>query len=196
MFWPKCSPNPTQEALQSPFGPVWGTPSSYGNPVRKTSPFTTKKESLWGGFWGICSALFFVWASGTLKKGCPGGHSKLEPFWGKFWDLPGGPQEGSHLHGSSIFNFAAGAEKGSKMGAKMERFGLPNPNYTPFGTPFGRNRCHFGGHKWRSTFGIPCRIPCRGGGRMCNSGAAVPSRTLPRTSRGQKKGRNPIHGKL
>ena len=54
----------------------------------------------------------------------------------------------------------------------------------------------FGDHKWRSTFGIPCRVPCRGGGVGSNSGAAVPSHTLPRTSRGHKKGRNPIHGKL
>ncbi len=29
--------------------------------------------------------------------------------------------------------------KGSKMGAKMEPFGLPNLNYTRFGAPFGRN---------------------------------------------------------
>ena len=59
--------------------------------------------------------------------------------FGRFWDLPRGPQEGSRLHGSSIFTFAAGAEKGSKMGAKMECFGLPNPNYTHFGAPFVRN---------------------------------------------------------
>ena len=37
------------------------------------------------------------------------------------------------------FHFLAGPKKGSKMGAKMEPFGLPNPNYTHFGAPFGRN---------------------------------------------------------
>ena len=55
--------------------------------------------------------------------------------------LPGGPQEGSRLDGSSIFTFAAGPKKGSNMGAKMEPFGLPNPNYTHFGAPFMRNWC-------------------------------------------------------
>ena len=117
---PKSNPGGTPE----PFWASVGTTSSYGNPVRKTSPFTTKKESLLGGFWAIFSAHFFR-ASGTLKKGGPGGHSKLEPFFGQFWDLAGRPQEGSRQHGSPIFTFAAGAEKGSKMGAKMERFGLP-----------------------------------------------------------------------
>ncbi len=32
-------------------------------------------------------------------------------------------------------------KKGSKMGANMEPFGLPNPNYTHFGPPFLRNWC-------------------------------------------------------
>ncbi len=166
--------------------------------MRKTSPFTTKKESLLGGFWGFFSALCFVRASESLKKGAPGGHSKLQPFFSKFWGLPGGPQEGSRLHGSSIFTFVVGPEKGSKMGAKMERFGLPNPNYTLLGAAFGRNLYHqMEVHFWdplpdpMSRGGVAGR-----GGRTCNWGAAVPSRTLPRTSRGQKEGRNPIHGKL
>ena len=38
------------------------------------------------------------------------------------------------------FHFLAGPKKGSKMGAKMEPFGLPNLNYTRFGAPFVRNR--------------------------------------------------------
>ncbi len=32
-------------------------------------------------------------------------------------------------------------KKGSKMGAKMQRFALPNPNYTHFGAPFVRKWC-------------------------------------------------------
>ena len=44
--------------------------------------------------------------------------------------------------------------------------------------------------------GSPGGPHVEGWGHHRNSGAAVPSRTLPRTSRGQKEGRNPIHGKL
>ena len=60
----------------------------------------------------------------------------LALFWA-ILDLPGGPQEGSRVHGSSIFTFAAGSKKGSKMGAKIESFGLPKPNYTHFGHHLG-----------------------------------------------------------
>ncbi len=38
------------------------------------------------------------------------------------------------------FHFYSRTQKGSKMGTNMERFGLPNPNYTHFGPPFGRSR--------------------------------------------------------
>ncbi len=77
-FWQKCSPNPTREALRSPFGPGWGTTFSYGEkgvPLRgKTRPFTTKQESLLGGFWATFSALFIFRASGTQQNGvCPEG---------------------------------------------------------------------------------------------------------------------------
>ncbi len=46
--------------------------------------------------------------------------------------LPGGPQEGSRLDGSSIFTFAAEPKKGSKMEAKMELLGSQCHHYTPF----------------------------------------------------------------
>ena len=94
-----------------------------------------------GRLFGHLFVLFLFSGLRDTKKGGPGGPSKLDPFFGRFWSLPGGPQEGSRLHGSSIFTFAAGPKKGSKMGAKMERFGLPNPNYTHFGAPFVRNWC-------------------------------------------------------
>ena len=97
--------------------------------------FRTKSQVLWGGVWVTFSTLFLFRASGTLKKVVPEGHSKLDLFLGPFWGLPGGPQEGSRVHGSSIFTFAAGPKKGSKMGATMEPFGLSNPNYTYFVAP-------------------------------------------------------------
>ena len=84
----------------------------------------------------------FVLGLRDAKKGGPGARSKIYLFFlSGFRALPGGPQEGSRLDGSSIFTFTAGAKKGSKMRAKMELLGLPNPNYTHFGPPFGRNGC-------------------------------------------------------
>ena len=76
----------------------------------------------------------------TKKEGL-GARSKLDTLFGGFWGLAGGPQEGSLLHDSSIFTFAAGPKKGSKMGAKMERVGFPNPSYTNFGPPIVRKWC-------------------------------------------------------
>ena len=100
-------------------------------PARTSSPF--------GGAFGAPFRHIFFSGLRDTQKGGPGGPSKLDPFFGRFGDLPGGPQEGSHVHGSSIFTFAAGFKKGSKMGAKMEPFGLPDPSYTNFGAPFVRN---------------------------------------------------------
>ena len=78
-----------------------------------------------------------VRASGTLKNGRPGGPSKLDPFFCRFGGLAGGPRVGSRVHGSSIFTFSAEPKKGSKMGAKMERFGLQTLHYTLFLYPSG-----------------------------------------------------------
>ena len=100
--------------------------------------FCAKKTLFWEAF-GPPVRPFFGGPLGQ-QKGVPGGPSKIVAFFDRFWDLPGRPQEGSRLHGSSTFTFAAGSKKGSNMGAKMECFGLPNPNYTNFGVPFGRNR--------------------------------------------------------
>ncbi len=98
-----------------------------------------KKAPLLESFLGTFS--FFCLGLRDAKKGGPGARSKIDLFFGRCWGLPGGPQEGSRLDGSSIFTFTAGAKKGSKMRAKMELFGLPNPHYTHFGAPFGRNGC-------------------------------------------------------
>ena len=65
----------------------------------------------------------FVWRTQTV--------SENDSFWG----LLGEAQEGSRLDGSSIFTFAAEPKKGSKMGAKMERFGSQGHHYTPFCSP-------------------------------------------------------------
>ena len=102
----------------------------------------------------------FFGAPGTLKKGGPGGPSKLDQIFGRFGGLPGGPQEGSRLDGSSTFTFAAGPKKGSKM----ERFGLPNQNYTHFGPPFVRNR----GPK--SCIVMQCDLRCHSGAKMTDFG--------------------------
>ena len=94
-----------------------------------------------GGLLGHLFGTFFCWSLRDTKKGGLGGPSKLDPFLCRFWGLPGGPQEGCRLDGSSIFTFAAGPKKGSKMGAKMECSGFPNPNYTHCGASWARNRC-------------------------------------------------------
>ena len=52
--------------------------------------------------------------------------------------LLGEPQEGSRLGGTSIFTFAAEPKKGSKMRAKMERFGSQGRHYTPFRSRMSR----------------------------------------------------------
>jgi hypothetical protein len=57
---------------------------------------------------------FFFWSLRDTKKGGPGRPSKIEPFFGRCWGLPGGPQEGSRLDGSSIFTFAAGPKRAPK----------------------------------------------------------------------------------
>ena len=91
------------EALQTPFGQIWG----WGERKRTIlMDFRVKNVPLLGGFWGTFLALFSFRLSGTLKKGGPGGPSKLGPSFCRFWGLRGGPQEGSCLHGSSIFTFA------------------------------------------------------------------------------------------
>ena len=94
-----------------------------------------------GGLWGTVSAVFLHPGLRDTKKGGSGRASKTRPDFLRFWGLPGGPQEGSLSGDSSILTFAAGPQKGSNMGAKMERFGHPNPSYTNFGPPFVRNRC-------------------------------------------------------
>ena len=44
---------------------------------------------------------FFFWSLRDTKKGGPGRPSRIGPFFGRCWGLPGGPQEGSRLDGSS-----------------------------------------------------------------------------------------------
>ena len=111
--------------------------------------FRAKLPPLLRGFWATCSALLFFSGLRDTKKEGLGARSKLDTLFGGFGGLPAGPQEGSLLHDSSIFTFAAGAKKGSKMRAKMELFGLPNPHYTHFGAPLGRNGCPKRGVKKR-----------------------------------------------
>ena len=85
-------------------------------PARKSSPF-------WGAFGTPFRRMLFFRASGTLKKGGPGGPSKLDPFFCRFWDLPGGPQEGSRLHGSSIFTLQPDPKRAPKWEPKWSLLG-------------------------------------------------------------------------
>ena len=112
---------------------TWELPGETPGPKRRPGEKKTSKKDFLppGAHFDTFSALFFR-ASWILKKRGPGAPSKPDQVFGRFGGLPGGPQEGSRLDGSSIFTFAAGPKKGSKMGAKMEPVGLPNPNYTNF----------------------------------------------------------------
>ena len=65
--------------------------------------FLDEKIVPFGGLLGHLFGTVFCSSLRDTKKGGLGGPSKLDPFFGRFWGLPGGPQEGSRLDGSSIF---------------------------------------------------------------------------------------------
>ncbi len=132
---PKMLLKSTPGGLPEPF---WASPGEGERKGAILSDFCAKNSPVWEAF-GAQVWLFFCSGLRGTTKGCLRRPSKIVPFFCRFGDLPGGPQEGSRLHGSSIFTFVTGPKKGSKMGAKMDRFGPPNPNYTNFGPPFGRN---------------------------------------------------------
>ncbi len=77
---------------------------------------------------GLCFC-FFRYVFGVLTK-----WAKMIPKKG----LPGGPQEGTRLDGSSIFTVVTQPKKGSKKLSKMERFGSQSLHYTPFWSPMYR----------------------------------------------------------
>ena len=107
-------------------------------PKRRPSEKKTSKKELFlprGAHFDTFSALFSFRASGTLKKGGPGGPSKLDAFLGPFGGLPGGPQEGSLCSDSSILTFAAGSQKGSKMEPKWSVLGSKIPTILILGAP-------------------------------------------------------------
>ena len=77
---------------------------------------------------------FFCWSLRDTKKGGPGGPSKIEQFFGRCWGLPGGPQEGSRLDGSSIFTFFR-TQKGLQHGSQNRAFwALKSELYSLWGT--------------------------------------------------------------
>ena len=93
-------------------------------------------------------------SSDLTKKGGPAGPSKLDPFFGRFWSLPGGPQEGSRLDGSSIFTFAAGPKKAPKWEPKWSLLGSQIPTILTLGHHWAeiggqkaasKNECRFWG---------------------------------------------------
>ena len=104
-FWQKCSPNPTREALGALLAQSGGLLLRMEILCEKLVPLRRKRSPFWEAF-GVSFGTFSFSGLRNTKKGGPGGHSKLEPFFGQFWDLPVGPQEGSRLHGSSIRPFA------------------------------------------------------------------------------------------
>ena len=73
---------------------------------------------------GLLGHLFvlFVRASRTHKKVSRRAFGNSTVF-SRFWDLPGGPQEGSRLHGSSTFTFTAGPKKAPKWEPKWSALG-------------------------------------------------------------------------
>ena len=115
----------------------WELPGETLGPKRRPGEKKTSQKELFplprGAHFDTFSALLFVLSLRDTKKGGPGGPPKLEPFFSPFEGLPGGPQEGSLLHDSSILTFAPGHQKDSQMETKMERSGIQKLNYTHFG---------------------------------------------------------------
>ena len=97
---PKSIPGGTQAHFGLKAGP------GYGKGVVLTILGAKK-----GGFWESRRTLFHFRPSRTQKKWDPRGHSRKTHFGIDFLGFPKGPQEGSRVHGSSIFTFAAEAEK-------------------------------------------------------------------------------------
>ena len=103
--------------------------------MRKRPPKRSSSPSPRGAHFDTFSALFSFRASGTLKKGGPGGPSKLDALFCPFGGLPGGPQEGSLCSDSSILTFAAGPKKGSKIEQKWSVLGSEIPTILILGGP-------------------------------------------------------------
>ena len=133
---PESIPGGLLDTILGPLGTIFEAPFPRFGQKSIWRRFSGESLIPFGRLLGHLFGTFFFSGLRGTKKGGPGGPSKLDPFLDGCWCLPGGSQEGSRVHGSSIFTFSAGPQKGSKMGAKMERFGLPNPSYTHFGAPW------------------------------------------------------------
>ncbi len=85
--------------------------------------FCDQKESLLGRRLGYLFGTVFFGSLRDTKKGGLGGPSKLDPFFGRIWGLPGGPQEGSRLDGSSIFTLQPDPKRVPKWEPKWSLLG-------------------------------------------------------------------------
>ena len=108
----------------------FGCPDPHLDPKRAQGPtktrfyiFLDEKVAPFGGLLGHLFSSFFCSSLRDTKKGGLGAPSKLVPFFGPFWDLPGGPQEGSRLHGSSIFTLQPGPKRAPKWEPKWSLLG-------------------------------------------------------------------------
>ncbi len=146
---------------------------------------------------GNLFGIFFCSGLRNTKKGVSGRAFKTRAV---FLTILGSARRASGGFPSSWelnFQFCSRSRKRLQNGSKNGAFWAPKSELYSFWDTIWKKSVSF----WRSQMEVhfwdPLPDPMsRGGGRGCNSGAAVPSRTLPRTSRGQKEGRNPIHGKL
>ncbi len=95
---------------------------------------------LWGSFWTPFRHFFFRGPPGH-KKRVSGRAFETRPVFWSLLESARRPSGGFPSRREINVHFCSRPKKGSKMGAKMERFGLPNPNYTRFGAPWARNWC-------------------------------------------------------
>ena len=102
-----------------------------------------------------------------------------------FWSMLGSARRASGGFPSRRqlnFHFCSRPKKGSKMGAKMEPFGLPSLNYTHFGPPFVRNWCQKSSIEKR----LQNKVTPRLGGVQCTGVCPL---CLPKGRRGGGGGR-------
>ena len=113
-------------------GTIFESPFPQFGPSVDFRRFSHEPVTPWAALFDTFSERFFFSSFRDTKKGGPGGPPKLDPFFGPFGGLPGGPQEGSLCSDSSILTFAAGPKKGSKMEPKWSHLGSPRGHYTHF----------------------------------------------------------------
>ncbi len=125
---------------------IFGCPDPHLDPKRAQGPenvrfhrFPARTSSPFGGAFGAPFRHIFFSGLRDTQKGGSWRAFKTRPVFLSIWGSARRASGGFPCTRELNFHFAAGPKKGSKMGAKMEPFGLPDPNYTNFGAPFVRN---------------------------------------------------------